>query len=91
MKTYIVCVRDSDVADYDEYAIEVAKKALQNHKTAFAAIYAYQDANGQKVYFHQPLIKYSYNELQEFVKGLRNGKKATDKIVYAIYRNQLDE
>lgn len=87
MKTYIVRVKD----DALDNIIENAKNELSKRKTAYAAIYGYQDANGKAIYFKSPLIKYSQNEVNEFVDGLRNGKKATDKVIYVIYRRHLDD
>lgn len=89
-KMYIVKINDSVESDKDEYFIELAKNALLKRKTAYAAIYAYRDSDGNKVYFAEPLIKYSQDDVNQFTSGLLNGKKGTDKVIYAIYRNQLD-
>lgn len=91
MKTFIIKVKDSDTGLMVDYLIERAKTELAKRKTAFAAIYGYEDSRGKKTYFDEPLIKYSEKDLIEFVNGLRNGNKAIDKTIYVVYRNQLDD
>ena len=87
MKTYIIKVKDNSV---DEI-VENAKRILSQHPNLYAVIYGYQDQKGNDIYLDDPIPMKSKEGVDAYINTLANGKKKNDKVIYALYRNQLDD